>query len=315
MRRAFLLFGLAILALLGLGLLAGPAALRGWRALFLLVQAPFAGAVLMLAIGRVTGADWTRFAPLARAAWIVAPLAALIGLSTLWAGVPWVYAVGVTPLPDGIAWWQNGWMVALRGLVAGGLLGFAGRRLVAGASASFAAVALAVYVALATPIGFDWLLGADPGHTVSSAGMMLAVGQIGAACAVVLLLGWGEVRFRQDMAKLLAAAALGLSYLGFMDYLITWYGNLPTRIGYYAVRGTPAASALAAVALGIGLGGTIAALASGRMRLGGATALAGLALFDIWWVGGDWFDALLAVALAAAVALVLRNRRRRPAHG
>lgn len=285
-------------------------AARGWRVAFLTMGAPALGAVPMLAIGRLTDARWEPFGRLAGAAPVMIGAAVVLGVAQI-----------AAPLPPHLAIWGHPLAVGARAVAAVALLALAGARLAAGGSTSFAGATIALYAALITPVAMDWLMGGDNVHTVSSAGMMLAVEQIGGACAALLALGWGGERLRQDVAKLLVAAALGLGYLAFMDYLIVWYGDLPARAGWYVARGTPATSVLAGAALVVGLGGAIAAPAllpgeRGR-RTAGLSGLAGLLLFNLWWIGGGMpalLMALGALSLLAGICLAFVGQRS-PAHG
>ncbi|WP_156678105.1 hypothetical protein [Sphingomonas profundi] len=279
-----------------------------WRILFLTAGAPVIGAVLLAAIGRVTGASWQAAMPSPIAPRLLIAGAALIGIAQM-----------ATPLPPHLALWMSPLFVGVRAVVATGLLAFAGARLRGGATVTEAAIVLALYAALVTPIATDWLLGHVPGHAVSSAGMMLFVEQIAGACALTLATGRGEARFRADMGKLMVAAALGLGYLAFMDYLIIWFGNLPAKIGFYAERDGAAGGALVWAALLLGLAAPIALLATGRQRLAGTAVLAALLAFNMWWIGGGPLALVLVVALAVAgwlgVAALVRWRGGRSAHG
>jgi hypothetical protein len=273
-----------------------------WRILFLSLSAPAIGGVLLAAIGRLTGARWDAALapPLAMRLAIVG--AALIGLGQL-----------ATPAPPHLAVWMSPIFVGSRAVLAAGLLAFAGARLAAGTSETVAAVVLALYAALVTPVATDWLLGQVPGHSVSSAGMMLCVEQIAGACAAMLLLGRGDVRFRADMAKLMVAAALALSYLIFMDYVILWFGNLPSRVGFYVARGTPLGGAAVSASLLLGLAVPIAALTRGGERIAGASVLVALFMANGWWVGGGmaaWVAAAAGVLLVGALMAAARR-----AHG
>jgi hypothetical protein len=277
-----------------------------WRVLFLTASAPLIGGVLLAAIGRVTGARWEAAMAPPVGTRLVIVGAALLGVSQF-TSVP----------PPHLAFWMNPMFVGVRAVLAAGLLAFAGARLAAGASVTFAAVMLALYAAFVTPVATDWLLGEVPGHAVSSAGMMLFVEQIAGACAIVLVLGRGDARFRGDMAKLMVAAALGLSYLIFMDYVILWFGNLPSRVGFYVDRSTLAGAGAVWVALAAGLVVPIAALTlragSGGERIAGATVLVALFVANGWWVGIGIAGGLAAAAgMTVIVAIVGRTRR---AHG
>ena len=277
------------------------------RIAFLTGGAPIAGATLLLAIARVTGAAWEAATPLTILLPLLAVAAALLGFAQL-----------ASPAPPSLAGWMHPLAVAARGAAVGVAWWYVGGRLRGGASITFAAVALALYALLATPIAGDWLLGHVPGHTVSSAGMMLATEQILAACALLLVIGAGDRQFGDDMSQLMVAAALGLGYLVFVDYLVIWYGNLPTRVGFYIVRSRGAAATLPPLALLLGWVVPIALLwrggAAARRWAGGST-LAALFLVHCWWVGGGPVAWLAAAALIAVAAGAILRRERQAHHG
>jgi len=269
-----------------------------WRTLFLTASAPLTGGVLLAAIGRVTGARWEAAMAPALGMRLAIVGAALIGLAQI-----------ATPPPPHLALWMSPVAVGVRAVVAVGLLAFAGARIAGGASVTFAAVMLALYAAFVTPVATDWLLGQVPGHAVSSAGMMLFVEQIAGACALVLVSGRGDARFRADMAKLMVAAALGLSYLMFMDYVILWFGNLPSRVGFYVARSNAAGAVAVWLALIAGLAMPIATLwLRVDERIAGAAVLIALFTANLWWVGGGAATWLAAAAGLAVIVAATRWR-------
>ena len=269
---------------------AASAAAAAVRFAILTIGAPVLGTVLLAAIGRLVGARWL-LPPLPPVAIrLLIPAAALLGVVQL-----------ATPAPPHLAIWMHPLAVGVRAVLATGVLAYAGARLAGGASASFAAVTLALYALLVTPLASDWLLGHVPGHAVSAAGMMLCVEQIAGAGALILASGRGDVRTRRDMAGLTVAAALGLGYLTYVDYLILWFGNLPARVGFYVVRAAWPAAGLAWFALLAGLVAPLALLAwrgASGQRAAGVAVLLGLLAFNGWWVGGG----MIALALGSAVA-------------
>lgn len=290
-------------------LVAPQAAAAGWRLAFVVAGAPIAGAVVLLLIARLVGARWDAFDPLAAAAPLLVIGAVGIGVVQI-----------ATPAPHHLGAWQSPLFVGIRAVIATAALAWAGARVRRGASATFAGIALTLYAIVSTAIGSDWLLGSSAGHSVSAIGMMIATQEIGGACAVVLIAGWGSERFRRDMGMLLIAAGLGLSYMIFMDYLIIWYGDLPAKVGWYTSRATPLLDAVVAVALICGLFVPIGAQwwIGGRrgQRVAGVSALFGLALIDLWWVGADLIA--IAAALCAAAMLLAAGAMpltRRSAHG
>ena len=289
----------AALVFAALAFLAPSAAATGWRVAFLTICGPMIGAVLMLAIARLTGADWPAFEPIALATPILLAGAIGIGLSQV-----------ASPAPSHLARWQGPIAVGMRSLVAAGAVAWTGRRIAAHTGITWVAIGLALYAVVVTVVGSDWMLGGAPGHAVSAVGMILFVEEIGGACALVLLLGWGQERFRRDMGKMLAACGLGLSYLVFMDYLVLWYGDLPSRVGWYAVRSAPPMVAIALSALGAGLVVPIAAQAliggDRGLRIAGGFSAIGLLLLNLWWTDAGWRAFIAAVAagwLLASIAV------------
>lgn len=299
--RAWLLPAAAVIALALAAALGGPAVARGVRFAFLVAGAAPIGAAVLLAIARVTGADWRGLAPIAAPLPLLVPVAAIA-------------TMGAPPLPSHLAVWSNPLFVALRAALAVGALAFAAPRL---GRENVAAVTLALFAALITPIATDWLLGTEPAHSVSAVGMMYFVASIAAACAVLLVTRLGGERMRGDLAKLLIAAALGLCYLTFMDYLITWYGNLPPRVPFYLARTAFPGAFAVIIAMVLGLFGPIGALTliagePGR-RAAGALALGGLMLWTGWWLQGGLVAALAGLVATAILGAALVSRGR--AHG
>lgn len=273
----------------------------GWRIAFLTAAAPVLGGVLLLAIARLTGARWEGYAMPAR---LGPTLALAVG-----AGLT---GFATAPAPAHLAIWMAPLAVAARGVAVGVALAWAGSRLRRGGNVTVGAVVLAVYAVVATPIAADWMLGQVPGHPVSAVGMMLTAEAIAAAAAFALAAGLADERTRADLSRLAVAAALGVGYLAFIDYLIVWYGNLPARVGFYLERDRPV---LVWAALALGLAAPIALFGLGHRRTGGGVMLAGLFLFDAWWVGGGAAALALAAALVAVAALGFAWLMRREARG
>ncbi len=280
-----------------------------WRIAFLTASAPVIGAVLLLAIGQVTGARWQAFASLAAVAPWLMPGAALLGAAQF-----------LIPAPAHLHLWLAWWAVLPRALLATAALAFASARLRAEAGSTFAAVTLAVYAVVVTPLAFDWMLGQSPGHAASATGMMHLTQSIGSAAALALVLRLGSPIFRRDMARLMVAAMLGLAYLGYMDFLIVWYGNLPAHVGFYVARTVGIMSLPIWSGLAVGLAMPLLLLwlmpQERGLRPAGACVLIGMALLDAWWVSGG-----LAAVLGGLVGggllltLVVHRMSGEPSHG
>ena len=276
-----------------------------WRILFLAGSAPVVGSALMILIAGVTGGRWPAAERAAR--WL--PLAA-VGAALLGP------AQAATPAPPHLALWLNPVAVGARGLVAVAGLWAAVVPLRAGCSPTRAGVTLGLYAWLVTPIASDWMLGQVPGHPVSAAGMMLVCQQVAAATALPLAAGWGDERQRADLVRLMAAAALGLGYLMFVDYLIIWFGNLPARVDFYRLRGGGWGLVPLLPALLLGWAVPLVLLVTGRSVAAGWSVLAAILLVDCWWVGGGpvaWSLAGLGLALVGGGLWWFETRRSR--HG
>ena len=267
------------------------------RILFLTASAPVVGATLLLAVACVTGARWRALTPLAvPASWLL-PAGALLGLTQL-----------TVAAPNHLTFWMAWWAVGLRALIAGTAVAFASMRLRANAGPGLAAATLAIYALVATPLASDWMLGQAPGHPASAIGMMHFTETVAGASAAALVAGLGPVRFLKDMAKLMIAAALGLGYLAYMNYLIVWYGNLPSHVGFYIERSTAPMASLVWAALTLGVAVPILLLSlvgedRGR-RLAGMSTLVGLFLFNAWWVSGGLAAPIVAAVLALLIVAV-----------
>lgn len=260
----------------------------GWRAAFLIGGAVPAGAVALLLVARLTDARWgAALVPPARGAWLTLPGVAGVALEQ------WLFR----PAPAHLALWLSPVPFLLRGAFAGGLWTLIAARQAAltRTGAGLALLAHAFALALVAP---DWLLGVAPGQPYSAIPMVLGAGQILAACAAALIAGLGDAAARRDLALLMLAAALGLGYLCYVDYLVVWYGDIPARVGYYASRTQGAWGVVALTALGLGLALPIAAVIARRLRVAAAGAAAGWALLVDWLVlPGSGIVAPVAAAL------------------
>lgn len=282
-------------ALAWLALAAPIAAADGWRAAFLLLSAPPLGAVALLLVARIVGADWdAALAPLLRAVpWIALP------------GVPVVIGQALFHRPPGhLHDWLGPLPFLLRSALALLFWGWTARAL-ARDTVTRPGPLLLAHGAIVSVMGYDWLLGVAPAQPNSAAPMILATMQMLGACALACAAGLGTARMRADLGYLLVALALGLAYLLYVDFAIVWFGNLPDHVGWYVGR---ARSPLPALALVIGLLAPILLVGLGRSdaarRWAGRAALIGLGLVAIWFVAGGsgWCASLAALAGVAVVA-------------
>jgi hypothetical protein len=291
-KPALLLAVAGAIALVLLAILAPQAAADGWRAAFLLLSAPPIGAVALLLIARVVGADWdAALMPLLRA-------------------VPWL---GVLAIPvvvgqaafhwpaDHLHLWLSPPAFALRSAIALLFWAWTARALACRSSVPAGPLLLA-HGLVVSVMGYDWLLGVAPAQPNSAAPMILAVMQIGGAAAFACATGSGTPAQRRDLAYLLIACALGLAYLLYIDFVIVWFGNLPEHVGWYVAREAPLPMLLPGAALMLGLLAPILLVGVRRSdparRRAGLLALVALGLVAVWIAAGPvgWWG--LAAALA-----------------
>ena len=277
------------------------AALAGWRAAFLALGAAPVGAMLLLLIARLTGADWdAALRPVARMTWLLLPA---------FGPVVAEQALFVTPPPH-LAVWLAWPFFAARGVGAIALWWWLARRLARGGMSPLGAgLALVAHGVVLTIVGTDWLLGDAPGQPQSAVAMVMVTMEVLAATALACLLRLGRERTRRDLSFLMIAAALGLAYLLFMDFLIVWYGDLPTRVGWYVARTAWPWAPLPSLALASGLALPIICVGlfrTDRARMvGGCGAITGLLLAAAWIAAPPIGLALLAMAASGLLAAAI----------
>jgi hypothetical protein len=310
-----------ILALLGVVLLFVLAALvsakavaQAWLAGFILVSNVPVGALVLLMIGRLTDGRWVEvFGPELRrlAAWT--PWLFLFAAPFLIAPrfvFPWAETPGKTP--DLLKLYFTPGLFALRTLVALALwsgLGLAFSRGRPGPAT--AGIGLTLHGLVLVLIPNDWILSFQPGWTTSNIAMIGAAMQILSACALILILTRGRpAPASADLAGFVAAMVLALVYLGYMAFLIVWYGDIPIRSAFFLARRVEPwtyapllAVVLGIVSLGI-MGMDARRYGPGRFVWAALAALAGELVFLAWLLGPSLVPAAFTIAvLAIAVQL------------
>jgi hypothetical protein len=261
----------AMLVLGGLGgiatwMIAGPARLwANWILWFLFLFTLAMGCLFMVALEHLANARWS--VPIRRVPERLATLlipAALMGLVALGA-LPVLYP-GTRPeaLLDkvlaGKALWLGipffsartgvGLALALLGLgilVRGSLRQDRDRDPAHTRRARrFAPVFMGIYALTLTMAGFDWVSGLDPAWYSDVLGVYLFAGSFLAALAATVLLilhlrGRGRLeQLRRDhfynLGGFLFAFTVFWSYIGFAQYMLMWYANLPDEVVWYQVR-------------------------------------------------------------------------------
>src|SRR5262249_60432847 len=97
---------------------------------------------------------------------------------------------------------------------------------------------LLAHTVLLSVIPADWILTIYPGSTSAGFGIGFGIEQIFAALgfAAVLAPQGRSPRANGDLAGLLATALLGRVYFIYMQFIIIWYGNIPEKVHWYAIR-------------------------------------------------------------------------------
>jgi hypothetical protein len=315
---AYRVIGLGLVAcvlLLVWGVLLSPRlALAGWLAGLLFWLGIALGAYALLAVHALTSGLWLRslYPVLAPAVasmpvFVLLAMPLYLGAATLW---PWVTDPSLAKHASVARWYLNLPGFALRGVVAfagWSLLGL----LLVGSGARRPAVgapALIFHAFALTAIALDWILSFDPHFRSTAFAAELGVTQVLAAmawCAVLEPEPAGTRGKAGDLAMLMIAAALGAMYLGFAQYLVAWYGNLPDKAEWFLRRQELPWVVLNVASILLSAVLPVAALLPGLMRRSpralawiGAGTLAGVLLYVVWLVGepfGPWI--LLSAAL------------------
>jgi hypothetical protein len=301
--------GAILLALAGtvglatLVVLAPAATADGWRAAFLLLSAPPIGAVALLLIAQVVGADWdAALAPLLRAM----PWLALLAIPVVMGQALYHWPAAHLHL------WLSPLAFSLRSGLALLFWSWTARAL-ARRQAMPAGPLLLAHGFIVSVMGYDWLLGVAPAQPNSEAPMMLAVMQIGGAAAFACAAKLGTPEQRRDLAYLIVASALGLAYFLYIDFAIVWFGNLPGHAGWYVARQTFPAVVLPGLALLTGLLLPILFVGIARSdrarRHAGTAALFALGLTTCWMVAGPggWIALLALLSGVVAVGCLMQG--------
>lgn len=312
----------AVLALFGAEI---PVLLRAWLVAAHFVLGLSLGASVLLLIHAITGGRWglalgpsllglAGAMPLAVLAWL--PLLIAAGALFPWVGIP------REQLPELVAAklaYLDLEMLRVRTIVALAL--FLAVAWMAGAwshrppAQGPAAGALMVFGIAITVFTTDWLLAFEPSFYSSVYPVLHGVGAVIAALAAATL--WlrargGDPDRLRDCGMLMLGWAMVWIYLGFMQYLIIWSGNLPHEIEWYLVRtdGSWRVALWLAVAAHVGV---VAAMTSPVLKAwpNAVAAAAGALLLgqiaDLWWRTAPAFERTGLMAgvldLAAIVAL------------
>ncbi len=309
----------ASLLMLAWALLApSPAVGAGWLVGFLFWLAIAVGALLLLAIHALTSGRWGSIvSPVLRPAAATIPAFLVFGLPVWlslpglfpWAHQPEAADPGVARLYLNVPGWSIRSLIAILAWTTLMFLLLRQR----GSLRLIAAIGLCVHGVVATIIGIDWILSVDGRFYSTAFAAALTTSQILAALSWVAAAGIapaGEAGRAGDVAGLMIAAALGSLYLGFSQYLVIWYGNIPERITWYLDRQHgpwPWIDLLAIV-----LSGLLPVFAlmrqrwrtdTGKLALIGYCVLVGVFAHLLWLVAPNFGTMAIPSALLSVVAI------------
>jgi hypothetical protein len=154
----------------------------------------------------------------------------------------------------------------------------------------FAAFGLAAHLIVISFLPADWVLTLAPGSVSAGFGLGFGIEQMFAALAfVAVLMPQGAGRPNRDVAGLLLTTLLGTVYFLYMQFLITWYGNIPAKVRWYALRAGDFWSSVMLVAFIVGAVAPFLAILSPyvrrephALRVVGGLALMGIVLHVGW---------------------------------
>ncbi len=309
-------FAAAGLATVAFFILYPQAAARGWLAAFVFFSQIVLGSLALLLLHGLVEARWgIAFGPLLKAFVLGVPLLAFFWIPVaihLSAVYPWALSPSAIPHDVGKRY-LNPASFQLRSIVAlAGWVLFSVLLLISGTMSRVTAALGLVFFGLSSYVfGFDWILSTGAPFISSSFAAEMAIQCILAALAACALFaaGVGDEQARGDVGGFLLAASLGVFYFAMMAYIVNWYGNLPDQAAWYLDRSDAWLVAAAAVLFGAAI--PIVSLLYGSVRnsgraLGfvGISALAGVALHDLWLLAPLMTPSAILAAVVSFIAMV-----------
>ena len=233
------LSGAVLLALaLLLAMFDAHAALTGWLAAVTFASALPLGALCLTMMLRIIPGPWREEleAPAASAMLLLPPL--LLAAVPMFAGLPWIYTWTGEALDGFKGVYLTPAFFILRSLFILGGACLLAVLLIGGRGHALAVGGLIAFVVLHGILATDWLLSLDPYFHSSGFGLyFLSIQTLSALCLLILMrLTTGKVERPALLGGLLLTALLLWAYLAFMQYLITWSGNLPAGVSWYQRR-------------------------------------------------------------------------------
>lgn len=236
-----------------------------WIIWFLFLLTVGLGSLFIVALEHVVGAKWSiplRRVPerLSSLALLMGP-AALLALFSLQVLYPWTRAETMAnPMVAGKAGWLNVPFFALRVVLCAVLWAVAYRVLVTGSmrqdrdmdprfnlrARRFAPLFMVIFGITITVVAFDWISSLDPLWYSDIFGVYVFAGTFLAGLAattLALLYLKGRGRLKEigpdhmyNLGGFMFAFTVFWSYIGFAQYMLMWYANIPEEVFWYKVR-------------------------------------------------------------------------------
>jgi len=236
-----------------------------WIQWFLFVLTIGLGCLFLVALEHVVGAKWS--VPLRRIperlsglTLLMAPvgLLALLSLPVLY---PWMHPESLKdPVVGGKAVWLNGWFFAIRVVACIGLWILAYAVFVRGSirqdhdkdpkfnvrARRFAPLFMVIFGITITLVAFDWISSLEPAWYSDVFGIYIFAGTfLAGLAATTLAVLYLKRRNRlpdvgpshlYNLGGFMFAFIVFWSYIGFAQYMLIWYANLPEEVFWYKER-------------------------------------------------------------------------------
>ncbi len=306
-------------ALIAMALIVGAvfrpqAAAAGWLAGFVFWASIPLGALGLIMIHRLVGGRWGEvIAPVLAVTARAVPLL-WFGIIPIFVAIPvlFVWYGGEHARPDVLAHYLNWPFYLLRGIaILGGFTVLSLTILRLRAAVGLAAIGMIFFAVALTIAGLDWVLALEPGTYFTGFGAATAIEYLAAALAwTVLAFPDMPQQTRDDMAGLMIATVLGSIYLNYMDFMIVWYGDVPSRIAWFLPRSAMPWKPFLVAALLFGGIGPLVGLLFGRTRFLGdglkpaaISMLFGFSCYEIWQVLPPFGVIAIPFAVAAMAGI------------
>jgi hypothetical protein len=175
----------------------------------------------------------------------------------------------------------------------------------------FSALGLVAHLIIVTFVPADWVLTLPPGSVSAGFGLGFGIEQMFATLAFTAILApQGPARANRDLAGIMVTTLLGTVYFFYMAFIITWYGNIPAKVHWYAVRAGNGWALEMLTAFLVGAALPFLAILNpavrrepSLLRLVGVLVLVGITLHVVWMIIPAFGIVVITPAALAATAI------------